>query len=573
MFVIIALAVYAGLKAQDANQIDEPVRQKADMFYLDAVNQRLKGNHSEAFELYRHVLSICPNHVGANYDISSYYHGIGDNQMSRTSLENAAKADPANYWANMGLVQLYASTGDNDKALNALENMAEQYPNNSTVLLMLEDLYIKQKNYDKVINVLNRLELHEGISEQISLEKLRIYKQMGKDNEAMEVLRKLDADNPYDVRYKVMMGDFFMDKRQFDKAYDIYKELYEKEPEQLSVLLALGRYYEETRNVEQYNKIIGEIVTNEALDNSIRLSVMQEICTSSLYDNQNNDTTMVMELFDNILAMPQENTDIAELCARYMISSEMPKERIKPVLHQMLDINPQADLARDQLLIYAIEEDNDNEVRKLCTTAVEYSSDNPLYYYYLGVVNLRNHDYQKTIDVCNKGLAKVKKETNLDIMVNMYAVIGDSYHRIGQNNKAYEYYDSCLLYKPNQVTVLNNYAYYLALEKKNLNKAEEMAAKAIEIETDNPTYIDTYAWVLFQQKKYIQAKQQIDKVMSLIIDDYQPAHATLVEHAGDIYYKCSDKNKALELWKIAKQLGTKSTTIDRKISKKRYFEF
>ncbi len=565
--------VDVNLKAQDDDSSADEIHVKADMFYLDAVNKRLLGNHAEAFELYRHTLDICPEHVGANYDLSSYYHGLGENEKSGELLQAAANADPANYWVSMGLVQLYSTSGNTDKAIQTLEGLAKAHPASSSVLLMLEDLYLREKNYDKVIDVLNRIETHEGNNEQISMEKYRIYRQMGDVDAAMEVLEKLDQENPNDVRYKVMKGDVYLDNDQFDKAFAIYENLYEKEPGQLSVLLALAGYYERTRDYGQYQKILEEIVINEALSDDIRLSVMQEICTNNLFGKGENDTTVVMNMFDRILQLPQENTKMVELCARYMISSEMPKERIKPVLYRFLDLDPEADIARNQLLYFAIEDNDNDEVKRLCNTAVGYSSDNPMYYYYLGVVDFGNHEYEEAIEVIKKGLTKVDKETNLDMTVNMYAVVGDSYHRLGNNPKAYEYYDTCLLYKPNQVVVLNNYAYYLSIEKRNLAKAEEMARKAIEKEKDNPTYLDTYAWVLFQQKRYDEAKAYIDKILNLLDGKYSNSNATLLEHAGDVYSKCGQKEKAVRFWKIASELGTKSTTINKKISKKRYVEF
>ena len=561
------------MKAQDTFIVSDEIKRKADMFYLDAVNERLKNNHAEAFELYHHVLEIYPEHVAANYDMSSYYHALGNSSKSGNMLKTAAQNDPQNYWVNMGLVQLYASTGDKDKALETLEDMAKVYPANSTIMFMLEDLYLNKQDYDKVIDVLNRLELHEGENTPIAMEKVRIYRMMGKNQDAMKVLQKLDEDNPADVRYKVMIGDLYLDDRKYDQAFAIYNEMYEKDPDQLSVLLALAKYYETIHNTKKYNEVLGEIVINSALSDDIRLSVMQEIVSTNLFGQQQNDTTAVMLLFDEILKLPQEDTQMAELCARYMISSDMSKERIKPVLYQMLQIDAEADIARNQLLLYAIEEDSDEDVRRLCKTAVDYSSENAMYYYYLGVVELREKNFQSAIDACQKGITKLDKSSNIDMVVNMYAVIGDSYHFTGKNSKAYEYYDSCLLYKPNNVPVLNNYAYYLALEKKNLKKAEEMAKKAIEIEKDNPTYIDTYAWVLFQQQRYEDAKVYIDMMIDLLNGDYTKRHTTLLEHAGDIYSKCKLKDKALDFWKKSKELGSNSTTIDKKIRQKRYFEY
>ena len=563
----------SNVNAQDDNVLSDEMRMKANMFYLDAVNERLQNHHAEAFELYRHVLDIDPGHVGANYDMSSYYHGLNNNVESGKMLKTAAENDPENYWVNMGLVQLYATTGEQDNALNTLEDMAEVYPSNSTIMLMLEDLYLRKNDYNKVIEVLDKLETHEGENTMIAMEKIRIYRMMGNNEAAIAELQRLDKENPADVRYKVMIGDMYLDEKNYKQALEIYNDIYRQEPDQLSVLLALARYYETTHDVRKYNEMLGKIVVNNALSDDIRLSVMQEIVTSNLFEAKENDTTMVMSLFDDILKLPQENTQMAELCARYMISSDMPKERVKPVLYQMLQIDAEADIARNQLLIYAIEDDSDDDVRRLCKTAVDYSSNNAMYYYYLGVVELREQNFQDAIEVCEKGLTKLDKTSNIDMVVNMYAVIGDSYHYTHRNSKAYEYYDSCLLYKPNNVVILNNYAYYLSLEKKKLEMAEEMSRKAIDIEKDNPTYIDTYAWVLFQQQRYEEAKEAIDRMLELLDGQYTERHATLLEHAGDIYSKCKFKDKALDFWDTAKKLGSKSATLDKKISKKRYVEY
>ena len=75
-----------------------------------------------------------------------------------------------------------------------------------------------------------------------------------------------------------------------------------------------------------------------------------------------------MGLFDKILQQPQENNNMAELYVRYMISSNVSTSKVKPVLQRMLDTDPEADIARNQLLSYAIDADDDKEVMRLMQT-------------------------------------------------------------------------------------------------------------------------------------------------------------------------------------------------------------
>jgi Tfp pilus assembly protein PilF len=162
----------------------------------------------------------------------------------------------------------------------------------------------------------------------------------------------------------------------------------------------------------------------------------------------------------------------------------------------------------------------------------------------------------------------------MNLLPNIYSIFGDIYHSLGDNERAYEAFDSCLIYRPEDAMVLNNYAYYLSLDKKDLERAEEMSAKSLEIEPGNPTYLDTYAWILFQQKKYPEAQVYIDSVLVMLGDSLTADDENLLEHAGDIYYKAGNKSKALDLWRQALELSDKepSKALEQKLRKKKYIE-
>jgi Tfp pilus assembly protein PilF len=129
----------------------------------------------------------------------------------------------------------------------------------------------------------------------------------------------------------------------------------------------------------------------------------------------------------------------------------------------------------------------------------------------------------------------------LQIRVNSYALMGDIYHQLGQDDKAFLAYDSCLVYKQNDAMVLNNYAYYLSLKQKDLKRAEEMSRLSNELEPDNATYLDTYAWVLFQQKRYEEAKQYMDKVVELMERDGEEMSDDVLDHIKQINKKVKKK--------------------------------
>jgi tetratricopeptide (TPR) repeat protein len=144
------------------------------------------------------------------------------------------------------------------------------------------------------------------------------------------------------------------------------------------------------------------------------------------------------------------------------------------------------------------------------------------------------------------------------------------------DREAFAAYDSCLVWKEDNIGCLNNYAYYLSELGRELNKAEQMSYRTIKAEPKNATYLDTYAWILFMQQRYSEAKIYIDQTMQCDSD----TSAVLLEHAGDIYYHCGDKEKAVALWQQALDRASENSEIKgdrrqvliRKIKHKKYLK-
>lgn len=544
--------------------------EKAETFYLDGLCAQFKGNYAEAYELFSHTLELQPDHVGALYVMANFARAMKNDSVAVNLMERASRIDADNYWIKQALVQLYVHQHREADAIATLEAMAKAYPQKSDVLLMLVDMYGQQQDYEHVVKTLDRIELLEGKSEQLSMEKVRIYAAMKDEKRAFAEMKALAEEYPNDIRYRVLIGDYHLDNGHPEKAYAVYSQLEQEEPNNVLVQLSLAKYYRQEGPDSLYQQAYLRLLTNEQLDADTRFEGVQEIVREEL--RQQADTTRVMQLFRQLLDYPQEDERIAELCAVYMISSDMPNDAVKPILYQVLDINPENEQARLQLLSYAVSENDAESVIRLCKTAVDYGSTSLVYYYYLSVAYLQQERYEETLSTIRLGLQKVEDRSEVAMLANMYAISGDIYHRLGNDRMAFEAYDSCLLYRPDDAMALNNYAYYLSLHKKDLARAEKMSLRSNELETENPTYLDTYAWILFQQRRYAESRVVMDSVIVLLGDSISADDAGLVEHAGDIYAQCGDVDKAMEFWRQAQQLGSDSATLEEKLRKRKYIE-
>ena len=161
------------------------------------------------------------------------------------------------------------------------------------------------------------------------------------------------------------------------------------------------------------------------------------------------------------------------------------------------------------------------------------------FYYFQGMAQFHKHDSDAALETFRKGVGQIKQDSDPAIVSDFYGIMGDILHEKGLNKEAFQAYDSCLQWKADNVAALNNYAYYLSEANENLTKAEQMSYKTIKAEPNNSTYLDTYAWILFQQKRYEEAKIYIEQA----IRNDSTLSNVVKEHAGDIYAQTGDIEK------------------------------
>jgi tetratricopeptide (TPR) repeat protein len=209
-----------------------------------------------------------------------------------------------------------------------------------------------------------------------------------------------------------------------------------------------------------------------------------------------------------------------------------------------------------------------DKVIAYCRPAQQYNPTEMLFYYFQGLAHFQKGEKDEALETFQKGVSQINSESNPEIVSDFYVIMGDILHEKGRDAEAFAAYDSCLQWKPDNIGCLNNYAYYLSEMGKDLNKAEQMSYKTIKDQPDNSTYLDTYAWILFRQKRYEEAKIYIDQA----IKNDTTLSNVVIEHAGDIYAMAGDMEKALEFWQRAVREGNDSAVLQRKIKLKKYIE-
>lgn len=539
-------------------------QRKYDYFFLEAMRMKGKNEYDAAFGLLQHCLDINPTASSALYEISQYYMFLRQVPQGQVALEQAVAFAPDNYWYSQGLVSLYQQQNELDKAAALLEKMVTRFPSKQDPLFSLLDIYSRQEKYNDVISTLNRLEKRLGKNEQLSMEKFRIYLQMKDDKKAFQEIESLVQEYPMDMRYQVILGDVYLQNGKKQEAYDAYQKVLAVEPDNPMALFSMASYYEQTGQKELYQQQLDTLLLNKKVTSDTKISVMRQVIAENEQSSAK-DSTQVIALFDRMMKQDMDDPQIPMLYSQYLLSKNIEQEAV-PVLEQVVDLDPTNKAARLMLVSAAVKKEDYKQIIKVCEPGIEATPDALELYYYLAIAYHQAEQGDSVLSVCNRALEHITPDTRKEVISDFYSIMGDIYHTKKQMTEAYAAYDSALVYNPSNIGALNNYAYYLSVERRDLDKAEEMSYKTVKAEPNNSTYLDTYAWILFEKGNYAEARIYIDNAMK---NDGEKSDV-IVEHCGDIYFMTGDAEGALKYWKKALEMGSESKTLKQKIEKKKY---
>ena len=540
--------------------------QRLKYFYYEAMKLQDQGKFAAAFDLLKHCETIDPQAAEVYYAEAVYYAELNNDSMALACMKKAADLNPSNDTYLERLAITHVNSRQFDEAVNAYERLYANHKDRLDVLDILLQLYNQQKDYDKMLSTLELVESLEGSNERLALSKMRIYSVQGKKDKEYETLKELSDSHPNDMNYHVMMGNWLLQNDKDDEALEQYKLVLEEEPEHTGAKMSMLDYYRTTGADSLAQVLQEEMLISQSTPTNDKVTLMRQVVADN--EQSGGDSTQVLSLFKRILAEPQKNADMYELYVAYMKLKQMPEDSINSVLEKALEVAPDNAGVRFQLVQSKWMSQDYDTVIALCEPATEYNPDEMTFYYFLGLAHFQKDERDKALDALRRGVAQINEESNKDFVSDFYAIMGQILHDKGLDDEAFAAYDSSLQWKDDNIEVLNNYAYYLSERGERLQKAEQMSFRTIKAEPTNSTYLDTYAWILFMQERYEEAKIYIDQAVQ---NDSVP-NAVIIEHAGDIYALNKDMQKAVEYWKQAQEAGGNSKVLIRKIRQRKYLK-
>lgn len=566
------LLLPAGLWAADVktpvqaslNQLSPEQQRKFDYFYYEADNLKNAGKYDAAYDLFSYCLSLDTASSPVLYELAMFQLQRNRPEKAVEMLKSAVAHSDDNFTYRMTLAGLYRNLGMYGEASDSYEELVKRYPDKSELNYYLADALTQEGEIGAAIDAYNVLESTMGMNETLSLQKFKLYQTLKQPDKAFEEIEKLANKYPMNARYRLLMGDLHLENEETEKALACYQQAHEIDPDDPRYIVSMANYYDQTGDKEAAEQEIRDALVNEKLDVETKVGIL------SRYVQRLQQTQQGIEnansLFQTLLDQHPEDTEL-KLMYGSLLMAQQKEEEAKFQFQLVTEMEPSNEGAWQQLLNISLKGEDIPEVIRICTRCKELFPEAPEYYFYLGIGYYMQEKYQESLDTYYAGL-KIIPEGNGVVKSNFYGQIGDLYYQMEKMDEAYKAYDEALKYNENNAPVLNNYSYFLTLDKKDLKKAERMAAQCIKLEPDNATYLDTYAWVFFVQGNYTLAKIYIENALS----KDKTNSAELVDHYGDILYMSGEKDKALEQWKKAKEMGKDTDVLKQKIAKGIYIE-
>lgn len=546
---------------QDTLQPKASLAQNAEAF-SKGIEEKYKENVDMAIGYFEEALKAFPEDHASMYELSVLYYNQGLPEKGFEMIKNAVELDSTNKWYKIRLADFYKSNYDYESFVNIYDELLEDEPNNLNYLEVYIDALLQLERFEQMIVKLDVFEDNIGVSEYISMMKIETYNLLGNGDKVVEELEKLTNAFPYETRYMSILAETYIQSGRDKDALDLYLKVKQLNPEDPYINTSLLEYYQKHGELDKAFEEFILMIKNKNLDYKTKEQIYEY-----WFDSKVESEKLVEE---------------AELAGKAFLETYPDKELgyyvIGTVHYNNEDFSTAREyyldaIARDsssfmswyQLIFTDMELDDVDSLYKHTSGALRFYPEQPLFYLFNGAALIEMEKYEEAIKVLEKGRFM---SADKELTANFDTYIADIYHELGEKEKMYKQYDRVLKNDPENVYVLNNYAYFLSEDNIRLDEALKMSAITIKKEPKNPTYIDTYAWILYKLGRYKEAKEWIIEVF--IYDSN--ANAVNYEHYGDILYKLGDKKNAVQKWKKAKQLGGVSKFIDQKIKDEKLYE-
>jgi tetratricopeptide (TPR) repeat protein len=524
--------------------------------YVEAVKQKLFGNSGDALKYFEQCIKLNPNSDAAYYQIAQIMVGQNDLNNGKKYALKALSVDNENLWYLVMLGGIYYQQKNIDSALIFYEKAVNYFPENANLQLTLGGLYSENKEYDKAAALFDSFDSKYGINEASTISAIKSLMAEGKYDSALMKAELLILKYPEEINYNGLLADIYRAKGDTTKAMEVYIKLIEENPDNSQVQLSLCDFLLGQKKYNELFVLINKVIINGNVTREDKISLLARMIEiPELIEEQGNNFMISLMIFE----ANYKTDDVVPLLRPELLIKENKLAEASARLETIIKDTPENYYAWEKLLLVYLQL---KDFRNLllrgeeCATKFNMSFVAKILYANAAIET-------KKYDIAEEELrkAEILAGSNSEYMLQVLTMRADLYYRKKDYTNAFQVFDKALGFNKDDLTVLNNYAYFLAEQNTRLKEAEEMSKKVVDTDKSNTTFLDTYAWVLYKRGKVNEAA----KIMEKIIGSGEHADAEWYEHYGYILKKQKKCTEAVRNWNIALEIDKSKTQLKQEI--------
>lgn len=559
-------------KKTDDTQASGIKLREAEFYFTEGEKFFILEDYAKALLYYQRTLEITPENATVHYKVAEVLAQSNKQEdllKASLSIENALKLEKKNKYFYLLAANIYNSMTSFDKSAAVYETMLREIKGTEEYLYELAAVYQYANKYEEAIRTYNKAENQLGINEVSSIQKLRLYLELNKTKEAVAEGEKLIQAFPGEERFVMGFAEVLAQKGLQAEGIRYLENFVSENPDAGAVKMLLAGLYRDNNQEMKARPMLLSLFDDPAVEFNSKLIILGSYNTELNQSKAKNiadpeKERFALALFEKLGKTNPDDPNIHILGGDLYLSTgrnrEAQVEYAKAI--ESGDVNFEV---WENLLYLETQLEQFDNVIKHSDQALELFPNQGMIHYFNGFAHLRKRQYSEAVFSLEQ--AKKLSSSNSKQISEINSLLGDAYNATKAYEKSDKAYDDALAFNPNNDVVLNNYSYYLALRKSGLEKAEKMSTLLIKNNPDNPTYLDTHAWVLYCRQKYREARKVIERAIST-----GNANATHFEHYGDILFQLGDVTAAVQQWEKARGLNANSEILNKKIANRKIYE-
>lgn len=521
--------------------------------FSEGLRIKMLGDFNTAKEYFNRCLELDPDADAVMFELARIYFAQNEFSAAENYAFKAVNIKPDNLWYRIILASIYQKSGKTENAEKIYREIINEYPQRYDYYEVLINMYMEGNKPKQAIKLIEEIEKRIGLSEEISIQKEQIYVSIGDYKAAIKEINNLIKKSPENAGYYGILAEIYSEQGDKKNAIKTYNKILRIDPDNGLVHMSLYQFYKKNNEDKKAKEELFIAFGKPDINIEIKVEILLRL-TASENSDQDLISLLTKEMKNVQPDEPQAFTFYADLLIK-----EGKNEEARILLRKILEEEPGKFFLWQQLLIIENDLLDFKSMYEESKKALEYFPDQPVFLLFMGTSANQLKLYKESVEALNSGVKYLGG--NVELTKLFYISLGDVYNNLGKFKESDMNFDNLLALDPDNDVVLNNYSYYLSVRKTNLDKAEQMIIRCMELVKNNATYMDTYAWVLFQKEKYKEA----EKIMRKVMNSEQDISGEMFEHYGDILYKLGKKDEALIQWKKASETDEGSEMLKEKI--------